>query len=60
MLLLQEISARRFKSKVVQRLTINQNNDVAKKSNRHWAELIGDLFDRLTGKGASVTYTFEN
>ncbi len=25
-----------------------------------WAEIIGHLFDRLTGKGASVTYTFDN
>ncbi|MGB6674789.1 MAG: hypothetical protein WBE34_20360 [Candidatus Nitrosopolaris sp.] len=58
--MLQEISARPFKSKVVQRLTINQNNEVAEKSNRHGAELIGELFDRLTGKGASVTCTFDN
>jgi hypothetical protein len=25
-----------------------------------WAELIGELFDRLTGKGAAVTYSFED
>lgn len=25
-----------------------------------WAEIIGQLFDRLTGKGASVTYSFDN
>ncbi|AIC16751.1 hypothetical protein [Nitrososphaera viennensis] len=25
-----------------------------------WAEIIGQLFDRLKGKGASVTYTFDN
>lgn len=25
-----------------------------------WAEILGQLFDRLTGKGASVTYTFDN
>jgi hypothetical protein len=25
-----------------------------------WAEVIGQLFDRLTGKGASVTYDFDN
>ncbi|MDQ3837008.1 MAG: hypothetical protein M3270_08755 [Thermoproteota archaeon] len=24
-----------------------------------WAELIAQLFDRLTGKGASVTYVFD-
>jgi hypothetical protein len=39
---------------------MNQNNDVAKKSNGHWAELIRQLFDRLTGKEASVTYTLYN
>ena len=25
-----------------------------------WTEIIGQLFDRLTGKGTSVTYTFDN
>jgi hypothetical protein len=25
-----------------------------------WAEVIAQLFDRLTGKGASVTYNFDN
>jgi hypothetical protein len=25
-----------------------------------WAEIIGQLFDRLTGKGASATYDFDN
>ena len=25
-----------------------------------WAEVIGQLFDRLTGKGATVTYSFDN
>jgi hypothetical protein len=25
-----------------------------------WAEVIGQLFDRLTGKGASVTYDFDD
>ena len=39
---------------------MNQNSGVAKKSNGQWAGLIGELFDRLTGKGAAVTYTFEN
>jgi hypothetical protein len=24
-----------------------------------WAEIIGQLFDRLTGKGASATYVFD-
>jgi len=39
---------------------VNQNSGVAKNSNGQWAGLIGELFDRLTGKGAAVTYTFEN
>jgi len=39
---------------------MNQNKDVAKKSNGYWAELFEELFDRLTEKGASVTYTFDN
>ncbi|MFZ0514950.1 MAG: hypothetical protein WAM14_25330 [Candidatus Nitrosopolaris sp.] len=39
---------------------MNQNSDIVKKSNGQWAELIGELLDRLTAKGASVTYTFEN
>ena len=30
------------------------------KTSGQWAEIIGELFDRLTGKGASVTYTFDN
>jgi hypothetical protein len=39
---------------------VNKNSGVAEKSNGQWASLIGELFDRLTGKGAAVTYTFEN
>lgn len=38
----------------------NNNNEKTGKSSSQWAELIGELFDRLTGKGASVTYSFEN
>jgi hypothetical protein len=29
-----------------------------KETGSQWAELIAQLFDRLTGKGASVTYDF--
>jgi hypothetical protein len=29
-------------------------------SGSQWAEVIGQLFDRLTGKGASVTYVFDD
>ena len=41
----------------------NYNNKIEKteqSSSSHWAELMEELFDRLTGKGASVTYSFEN
>ena len=39
---------------------MNKNNETVKKSNEQWTELIAELFDRLTGKGARVSYTFEN
>ena len=29
-------------------------------SGSQWAEMIGQLLDRMTGKGASVTYDFDN
>jgi protein subunit release factor B len=35
----------------------NQN---LQQASTQWAEIIGELFDRLTGKGASVTYNFDN
>ena len=42
----------------------NNNNEKtgqsSGQSSSQWAELIGELFDRLTGKGASVSYSFEN
>ena len=38
----------------------NNNNEKTGQSSSQWADLIGELFDRLTGKGASVTYSFEN
>jgi len=41
----------------------NYNNNIEKteqSSSSHWAELMEELFDRLTVKGASVTYSFEN
>jgi hypothetical protein len=39
---------------------MNKNNETVKKSSGQWTELIAELFDRLTGKGARVNYTFEN
>lgn len=43
---------------------MSQNNSDTsqsmQQSSTQWAEIIGQLFDRLTGKGASVTYTFDN
>ena len=38
----------------------NNNNEKTGQSSSHWADLMEELFDRLTGKGASVTYSFEN
>ena len=35
-------------------------NQGAQQMSTQWAEIIGQLFDRLTGKGALVTYTFDN
>jgi len=39
---------------------MNKNNETVKRSNELWTDLIVELLDRLTGKGASVNYTFEN
>jgi hypothetical protein len=35
------------------------SSDKTSKSGQ-WADLLADLFDRLTGKEAEVTYTFDN
>lgn len=35
-------------------------SSTVQQASTQWAEIIGQLFDRLTGKGASVTYTFDN
>ncbi len=42
---------------------MSQNtNDQGKmqQTGSQWAEVIGQLIDRMTGKGASVTYDFDN
>lgn len=40
-------------------MTQHTNDQGAKQeTGSQWAELIAQLFDRLTGKGASVTYDF--
>jgi len=36
------------------------SSDKNSKSAGQWADLLADLFDRLTGKEAEVTYTFDN
>jgi hypothetical protein len=38
----------------------SNNSEKTAETSSQWAELIGELFDRLTGKGASVTYSFDN
>jgi hypothetical protein len=35
------------------------DSDKTSKSGQ-WADLLADLFDKLTGKEAEVTYTFDN
>jgi hypothetical protein len=39
---------------------MSQNDKGMQQTTTQWAEIIGQLFDRLTGKGASVTYTFDD
>lgn len=39
---------------------MSQDNQGLQQMSAQWAEIIGQLFDRLTGKGASVTYSFDN
>jgi hypothetical protein len=36
------------------------SSDKNSKSAGQWADLLADLFDRLTGKEAEVTYSFDN
>jgi hypothetical protein len=36
------------------------NKSIQEASATQWAELMGQLFDRLTGKGAVVSYSFKN
>jgi hypothetical protein len=36
------------------------NKSMQGTSATQWAELMGQLFDRLTGKGAVVSYSFKN
>jgi hypothetical protein len=36
------------------------NDDNSKESSSQWTELMVELFDRLTGKGAEIAYNFQN
>jgi hypothetical protein len=36
------------------------DEEKSKKVPNQWVEVIAQLFDRLTGKGGSASYTFEN
>lgn len=40
--------------------SVHQRGDNVQQASYQWAEIIGELVDRLTGKGASVSYTFDN
>jgi hypothetical protein len=48
------------KDNIYNEKTRDSSRESSKESSSQWAELIGELFDRLTGKGASVTYSFED
>ena len=48
------------KDNIYNEKTRESSRESSKESSSQWAELIGELFNRLTGKGASVTYSFEN
>ena len=37
-----------------------KDQDTMQQSGSQWAEIISHLFDKLTGKGASVSYNFED
>ena len=36
------------------------SSDKTSKSSGQWADMLANIFDKLTGKEAEVTYTFEN
>jgi hypothetical protein len=38
----------------------NETEQQGMVSATQWADLIGQLFDRLTGKGAVISYSFKN
>ena len=38
----------------------NETEQQEMASATQWADLIGQLFDRLTGKGAVISYSFKN
>jgi hypothetical protein len=48
----------RFKA-LIAAVSNMKSSDKTSKSGQ-WADLLADLFDRLTGKEAEVTYTFDN
>ena len=39
---------------------MTSSSNETSKSAGQWADLLADLFDKLTGKEAEVTYTFDN
>ena len=41
-------------------MTNDATNEKSNQQAAQWANLLTDLFDRLTGKGAEVTYNFQN
>jgi hypothetical protein len=61
-----EVIEHRLKCKGVPQNNVSQDNDNPSANQKvqqiatQWTEIIGTLFDKLTGKGATVTYSFDN
>lgn len=60
----QELTVHPVKCKaVLHAINMSQDNNTSQslqQTTTQWAEILSQLFDRLTGKGASVTYNFDN
>lgn len=50
----------RFRVLIPSVSNMTNSSDKASKYAGQWADLLADLFDKLTGKEAEVTYTFDN
>jgi hypothetical protein len=50
----------RFRVLIPSESNMTSSSNETSKSAGQWADLLADLFDKLTGKEAEVTYTFDN